>query len=139
LKLLAKLGPATAFIADDVRPIVLPPPARTLAPPIIAFDDVAAGYAPGQPVLRDLTLRIDTDDRIALLGANGNGKSTLAKLLANRLPPFSGNITRAEKLSIAYFAQHQLDELTEDASPYDHVRKLMPDATETKVRGRTGA
>src|SRR5207302_279107 len=79
------------------------------------------------------------DDRIALLGSNGNGKSTLVKLLANRLPPFSGTITRAEKISIAYFAQHQLDELSEDASPYDHIRKLMPDAPETKVRGRTGA
>jgi ATP-binding cassette subfamily F protein 3 len=86
-----------------------------------------------------VTLRIDTEDRIALLGSNGNGKSTLVKLLANRLAPFSGSITRAEKLSIAYFAQHQLDELNEDGSPYDHVRKLMPDAPETKVRARTGA
>ena len=70
-------------------------------------------------------MRIDNDDRIALLGSNGNGKSTLVKLLAGRLPPFSGKVTRADKLSIAYFAQHQLDELNEDASPYDHVRKLM--------------
>jgi ATP-binding cassette subfamily F protein 3 len=84
-------------------------------------------------------LRIDTDDRIALLGSNGNGKSTLVKLLANKLPPFSGRVTRAEKLSVGYFAQHQVDELNLDGSPYDHVRKLMPDATETKVRGRTGA
>jgi ATP-binding cassette subfamily F protein 3 len=84
-------------------------------------------------------LRIDNDDRIALLGANGNGKSTLVKLLANRLAPFSGSVTRAEKLSIAYFAQHQLDELNEDGSPYDHVRKLMPDAPESKVRARVGA
>jgi ATP-binding cassette subfamily F protein 3 len=90
-------------------------------------------------VLNRVTLRIDNDDRIALLGSNGNGKSTLVKLLANRLAPFSGKITRADKISIAYFAQHQLDELNEDGSPYDHVRKLMPDAPETKVRGRTGA
>jgi ATP-binding cassette subfamily F protein 3 len=90
-------------------------------------------------VLNRVTLRIDNDDRIALLGANGNGKSTLVKLLANRLPPFSGAITRADKLSIAYFAQHQLDELNEDASTYDHIRKLMPDAPEAKVRGRAGA
>jgi ATP-binding cassette subfamily F protein 3 len=97
------------------------------------------GYDPKNPVLNRVTLRIDNDDRIALLGSNGNGKSTLVKLLANRLAPFSGKITRADKISIAYFAQHQLDELNEDGSPYDHVRKLMPDAPETKVRGRTGA
>jgi ATP-binding cassette, subfamily F, member 3 len=86
-----------------------------------------------------VTLRIDTEDRIALLGSNGNGKSTLVKLLAGKLAPFSGHVTRAEKLSVGYFAQHQLDELNLDGSPYDHVRRLMPDATETKVRGRTGA
>ena len=90
-------------------------------------------------MLNRVTLRIDTDDRIALLGANGNGKSTLVKLLANKLAPFSGHVTRAEKLLVGYFAQHQVDELNLDGSPYDHVRKLMPDATETKVRGRTGA
>src|SRR5262249_54200840 len=84
------------------------------------------------------TLRVDNDDRIALLGANGNGKSTLVKLLADRLKPFAGKVTRADKLAIAYFAQHQLDELNEDASAYDHIRKLMPDAPESKVRGRAG-
>jgi ATP-binding cassette, subfamily F, member 3 len=110
-----------------------------LSPPIIAVDEVSVGYDPKQPVLSRVTLRIDTDDRIALLGANGNGKSTLVKLLANKLTPFSGKITRAEKLSIGYFAQHQVDELNLEASPYDHVRKLMADAPESKVRGRTGA
>jgi ATP-binding cassette subfamily F protein 3 len=90
-------------------------------------------------VLNRVTLRIDTDDRIALLGSNGNGKSTLVKLLANKLQPFSGRITRAEKLSVGYFAQHQVDELNLDGSPYDHVRRLMPDAPESKVRGRVGA
>jgi ATP-binding cassette subfamily F protein 3 len=110
-----------------------------LSPPIIAVYGVSVGYEPGKPVLNRVTLRVDHDDRIALLGANGNGKSTLVKLLANRLKPFSGSITRAEKLSIAYFAQHQLDELNEDASPYDAIRKLMGDAPESKVRGRAGA
>jgi ATP-binding cassette subfamily F protein 3 len=90
-------------------------------------------------VLNRVTLRIDTEDRIALLGSNGNGKSTLVKLLANKLPPFSGRVTRADKLSVGYFAQHQVDELDLDASPYDHVRRLMREAPETKVRGRTGA
>ena len=85
-----------------------------------------------------VTLRLDNDDRVALLGSNGNGKSTLVKLLAGRLAPFSGKLTRADKLSIAYFAQHQLDELDESGSPYSHVRRLMPEAPESKVRARAG-
>jgi ATP-binding cassette subfamily F protein 3 len=139
VKMLEKMKPIAAVVTQDVREITFRAPEKMLSPPIIAVDDVSVGYDPKNPVLNRVTLRIDTDDRIALLGSNGNGKSTLVKLLANRLPPFSGRITRAEKLSVAYFAQHQLDELNEDASPYDHVRKLMPDAPETKVRGRTGA
>jgi ATP-binding cassette subfamily F protein 3 len=139
VKMLEKMKPIAALVTQDVREITFPAPKKMLSPPIIAVDDVSVGYDPKNPVLNRVTLRIDTDDRIALLGSNGNGKSTLVKLLANRLSPFSGTITRAEKISIAYFAQHQLDELSEDGSPYDHVRKLMPDAPETKVRGRTGA
>jgi ATP-binding cassette subfamily F protein 3 len=139
VKMLERMKPVAALVTQDVREITFPPPEKMLSPPIIALDNVSVGYDPKSPVLNRVTLRIDNDDRIALLGANGNGKSTLVKLLANRLPPFSGAITRAEKLSIAYFAQHQLDELNEDASTYDHIRKLMPDAPEAKVRGRAGA
>ena len=117
----------------------VPATRKNAAPPIIAVDEVSVGYDPKQPILNRVTLRIDTDDRIALLGANGNGKSTLVKLLAGRLAPFSGKVIRAEKLSVGYFAQHQVDELNLDASPYDHIRKLMPDAPESKVRGRAGA
>ncbi|HEV7881748.1 ABC-F family ATP-binding cassette domain-containing protein [Bradyrhizobium sp.] len=138
VKMLEKMKPIAALVRQDVREITFPAPVKMLSP-IIAVDAVSVGYDPKNPVLNRVTLRIDNDDRIALLGSNGNGKSTLVKLLANRLAPFSGKITRADKLSIAYFAQHQLDELNEDGSPYDHVRKLMPDAPETKVRGRTGA
>jgi ATP-binding cassette subfamily F protein 3 len=139
VKMLEKMKPVSALVTQDVREISFPAPEKMLSPPIIAVDNVSVGYDPKHPVLNRVTLRIDNDDRIALLGSNGNGKSTLVKLLANRLAPFSGSVTRADKLSIAYFAQHQLDELNEDGSPYDHVRKLMPDAPETKVRGRTGA
>jgi len=139
VKMLERMKPIAALVTQDVHDISFPAPEKMLSPPIIAADNVSVGYDPKQPVLNRVTLRIDNDDRIALLGANGNGKSTLVKLLASRLSPFSGTITRAEKISIAYFAQHQLDELSEDGSPYDHVRKLMPDAPETKVRGRTGA
>src|SRR3954463_10292130 len=139
VKMLERMKPVAALVTQDVKEIHFPAPDKILSPPIIAVDNVSVGYDPAHPVLNRVTLRIDTEDRIALLGSNGNGKSTLVKLLANRLAPFSGSITRAEKLSIAYFAQHQLDELNEDGSPYDHVRRLMPDETETKVRGRTGA
>src|SRR6202163_4420395 len=106
LKLLAKLEPVAARVADEVREIVIPDPERLLSPPIIAFDGVAAAYEPGKPVLPRVTLRIDNDDRIALLGANGNGKSTLTKLISGRLAPTEGRITRADRLKVAYFAQH---------------------------------
>ncbi|MHB0767380.1 ABC-F family ATP-binding cassette domain-containing protein [Bradyrhizobium sp. 5.13L] len=139
VKMLERLKPITALVTEDVREISFPAPEKILSPPIIAADNVSVGYDPASPVLNRVTLRIDNDDRIALLGANGNGKSTLVKLLAGRLAPFSGRVTRADKLSIAYFAQHQLDELNEDASTYDHVRKLMGDAPEAKVRARAGA
>jgi len=139
VKILEKMKPVAALVRQDVREITFAAPEKMLSPPIIAVDAVSVGYDPKSPVLSRVTLRIDNDDRIALLGSNGNGKSTLVKLLANRLAPFSGKITRADKISIAYFAQHQLDELNEDASAYDHVRKLMPDAPETRVRGRAGA
>jgi len=139
IKRLAKLAPVAARVSDEVRPFVFPPPAKPLSPPIVALDNVAVGYEPDRPVLRRLTLRIDDDDRIALLGANGNGKSTFAKLIAGRLVPASGRVTRADKLSVAYFAQHQLDELNEAASVYDHVRALMPAASEAAVRAKAGA
>ncbi|SFO78438.1 ATP-binding cassette, subfamily F, member 3 [Bradyrhizobium sp. Ghvi] len=139
VKMLERLKPITALVTEDVREITFPAPEKLLSPPIIAVDNASVGYDPAAPVLTRITLRIDNDDRIALLGANGNGKSTLVKLLAGRLAPFSGKVTRADKLSIAYFAQHQLVELNEDASTYDHVRKLMGDAPEAKVRARAGA
>jgi len=139
LKLLAKLEPIPALVTQDVRPIVIPPPAKQLSPPIVAIDSVSVGYDPDRPVLRRLTLRIDPDDRIALIGANGNGKSTLIKLIAGRLEPMAGTVTRADKLDIAYFAQHQLDEFDPTGSAYQHLRRRMPDAPEARVRAHLGA
>src|SRR6202047_206263 len=139
LKLLAKMQPIDVRIEHEVRAIAIPSPDKLLTPPIFAIASMTAGYEPDRPVLRRLTLRIDAEDRIALLGANGNGKSTLTKLLTGRLAPFSGRMTRADKLKVAYFAQHQLDELNPQASAYDHVRRLMPDAPEARVRARAGA
>ena len=139
MKMLERMKPVTALVTQDVREISFPVPEKLLSPPIIAVDDATVGYDPASPVLKRVTLRIDEDDRIALLGANGNGKSTLVKLLAGKLQPFAGKVVRADKLSIGYFAQHQTDELDLDGSPYDHVRRLMADAPETKIRARVGA
>jgi ATP-binding cassette subfamily F protein 3 len=139
VKMLERMKPVTALVTQDVREITFPVPDKILSPPIIAVDGVSVGYDPAKPVLNNVTLRIDNDDRIALLGSNGNGKSTLVKLIAGKLAPFSGKVVRADKLSVGYFAQHQTDELDLDGSAYDHLRRLMPHETETKVRARTGA
>ena len=139
VKMLEKMKPVAALVTQDVREIQFPTPEKTLSPPILASDGVVVGYDPAAPVLNRVTLRIDDDDRIALLGANGNGKSTLVKLLAGKLAPFAGKVVRADKLSVGYFAQHQTDELDLDGSPYDHLRRLMPDTPESKVRARVSA
>ncbi len=139
VKMLEKMSPISMIVTSDVLPINIPEPEKLLSPPIVALDDVSVGYVPGKPVLRGLNMRIDNDDRIALLGSNGNGKSTLVKLIASRLEPMEGSITRASRLKIAYFAQHQLDELDANATVYEHVRELMPDAHEAKVRALAGS
>lgn len=136
MKALAKMEPLAAEVGEQAASISIRHPEKLLSPPIVVFDNVSVGYVPGKPVLKGLNLRLDEDDRIALLGPNGNGKSTFAKLLADRLKAQSGNVVRADKLEVAYLAQHQLDELVPGDSPAQHVRKLMPDAPESRVRGR---
>ena len=137
VKALAKMEPLATHIEDAPAAISIRHPEKTLSPPIIVYDGVSVGYEPGKPILRNLELRIDEDDRIALLGPNGNGKSTFAKLLAERLKPDGGKVVRASKMEVAYLAQHQLDELRADQSPADHVRDLMPSGThESKIRAR---
>ena len=136
IKALEKMKPISALVDDHVRPFHFPEPVKTVASPIIALERVEVGYKPGEPVLRKMTLRIDADDRIALLGANGNGKSTFAKLLAGRLKAETGTMTVAPGLKVAIFAQHQLDDLRPEENAYEHVRRLMPEAPESKVRGK---
>ena len=117
-----------------LRAFTFPEP-EELSPPILATDGVAVGY--GERVVLDrLTLRIDQDDRIALLGRNGEGKSTLSKLFAERLPAMKGKMTRAGKLRVGYFAQHQVDELRVEETPLDHLRRLRPDEAPAKWRAR---
>ncbi len=139
LKALAKLEPIAGMVDDRVVPFRFPNPEKQLAPPLIAMDKVSVGYVPGKPVLRNLTLRLDPDDRIALLGANGNGKSTFAKLLHGKLPPSGGSMVSAPRMNIGFFAQHQMDELADDYTPYDYAAKLMPDKTVAARRARLGA
>ncbi len=137
LKRLAKLEPMAAVVEDATLGFDLPSPDRPLAPPLVALEGVAAGYEE-RAVLKRLNLTILPDDRIALLGANGNGKSTFCKLLAGRVAPLSGDIRRSSNLKVAYFAQHQLDELNPAGSAFTHVAALMPDAPEAKIRARCG-
>jgi ATP-binding cassette subfamily F protein 3 len=135
LKRLAKLEPVTTLVEDDVLAFDMPSPERPLAPPLIAIEGVSAGYG-DRTILDRLNLTILPDDRIALLGANGNGKSTFCKLIGGRLAPFRGEIRKSAKLDVAYFAQHQLDELNPGASAFDHVAERMRDAPVAKIRAR---
>ena len=134
LKALARLPEIAAVAEDAPTRFDFPEPAR-IAPPLLALDRVAAGYD-GRPVLRGVSLRLDMDDRIALLGANGNGKSTLAKLLAGRLPPLAGEVRPAPKLRVGYFAQDQEDALRADETPLAHMARALPRATPPKLRAQ---
>ncbi|MGF1545547.1 MAG: ABC-F family ATP-binding cassette domain-containing protein [Parvularculaceae bacterium] len=109
---------------------------RPMAPPIVRVVEADLGYD-GEPVLRNVALRIDQADRIVILGPNGEGKSTLVKAISGRLRPLSGAVYKHKKLNVAYFSQHQIDELNPKQSAYDHVRTLMPDGTEAEVRSAT--
>jgi ATP-binding cassette subfamily F protein 3 len=134
VKALARLPQIDTVIEDAPTRFAFPEPAA-LAPPILALDRVSVGYD-GVPVLRQLSLSIDTDDRIALLGANGNGKSTFAKLLAGRLAPLAGEVRRGPRLRVGYFAQHQTDELVATESPVDHMQRALPRAAPAQVRAQ---
>ncbi len=136
LKALEKLQTVAEPISERTLPFHFPNP-KPMAPPIIRVVDANLGYEEATPVLRKVNLRLDQDDRIAILGPNGEGKSTLVKALSGRLNPLSGNIYKHKKLSIAYFAQHQIDELKPKQSAYEHVRTLLPDATEAETRSAT--
>ena len=138
LKALAKLQPIAAVVDETFVPIRLTGPEKQLAAPIVALEKATAGYSADKPVLTGLDLRIDPDDRIGLLGANGNGKSTLAKIISGRLDVMDGRIKRSDKLTVGYFAQHQLDEINPAQSPYQLLRELMVDQTEARVRARAG-
>ncbi|MDB9919620.1 ATP-binding cassette domain-containing protein [Amylibacter sp.] len=134
IKMLEKMEPIAAGVENAVAAFDFPTP-EELSPPILRLEDTSVGYDE-KPILKDLNLRIDQSDRIALLGANGQGKSTLSKLLADRLIPMNGNLVRSSKLKIGYFAQHQVDELHLDETPLQHITREFPGETPSKLRSR---
>ena len=137
LKMIQKMDIVDAVMADRVTRFAFPEP-EELKSPLITLEDIDAGYAPGKPVLKNLNLRIDRDDRIALLGANGNGKSTLVKLLSGRLAPMKGNVHKSGKLRVGYFAQFQTDELDVLQTPFEVMREAMKGVAEARIRAALG-
>jgi ATP-binding cassette, subfamily F, member 3 len=134
VKMLEKMQPITAP-EDQARTVFSFPEPEELSPPIISTEGVSVGYG-DTVVLRNMDLRIDQDDRIALLGKNGEGKSTLAKLLSNRLKPMGGRMTTSNKLRVGFFAQHQVEELYIDETPIQHLVRERPNEGQAKIRAR---
>ncbi len=137
VKMIAKLKFADVPLDEHIAPIRIPQ-CEEASPPLITMDRIAVGYEPGKPVLSNVTMRFDPDDRIALLGKNGNGKSTLAKLLVQKLTPMSGEMVRARKLVPGYFAQHQLEELDGTVTPITTLARLRPKLSEQQLRTQLG-
>ncbi len=138
LKMLQRMEPIAAVVEDRSITFNLPKP-DPLSPPLIVLENATIGYDLEKPILHDLDLRIDMDDRIALLGANGNGKTTLLRLLARRLKVLDGTYRASSKLEVGYFAQNQLDELTPGKTPLQYLQNLEPMATEQSLRAHLGA
>ena len=136
LKMIAKLEPITRPQEAALRRFSFPEP-EELSPPIVRVENGTVGYE-DTAILSHLDLRIDQDDRIALLGQNGEGKSTLSKLISGRLNPMAGRVLASNKLRIGYFAQHQVDELFVDETPLDHIRRLRPEKTPAQLRAILG-
>ena len=137
LKALERMEPIASVVESRTPTLRFPKP-KALSPPLISLDRVAVGYAPDRPVLTRLDLRLDPDDRIALLGANGNGKSTFVKLLAGRLKPQEGRLVKSSKLGVGYFSQDQAEELDLAATPLEHLARQLPLETPERLRTRLG-
>ncbi|WP_336964322.1 ABC-F family ATP-binding cassette domain-containing protein [Sphingobium aquiterrae] len=135
-KALARMQPIAAAMEDPTLAFTFPNPAE-LRPPLITLDMAAVGYDE-TPILRRLNMRIDPDDRVALLGRNGNGKTTLARLIAAQLPAMEGGMTTSNKMTVGYFTQYQVEELDVTDSPLDHMTRQMKGATPGAVRAQLG-
>jgi ATP-binding cassette subfamily F protein 3 len=137
VKMLAKMAMVEVPPDEHVAPIRIPD-ATMASPPLITMDRASVGYEPGKPILTGLSFRFDPEDRVALLGKNGNGKSTLAKLLAGKLEAMSGDFTPARKLVVGYFAQHQAEELDTSVTPILTLQRMRPKLTLEQVRTQLG-
>ncbi|MDQ3246505.1 MAG: ATP-binding cassette domain-containing protein [Pseudomonadota bacterium] len=137
-KMLAKMQPIAALADDPSLSFDFPSPATELKPPLITLDMASVGYAEERPVLSRLNLRIDPEDRIALLGRNGNGKTTLARLLAAQLKPMDGAVNASGKMRVGYFTQYQVEELHGDDTPLQHMSRAMDGKTPAAVRAQLG-
>ncbi|MDB5536435.1 MAG: family ATP-binding cassette protein [Devosia sp.] len=135
IKMIEKLKPPAAMFDEYSAPFTFQQPKAEAATPMISLDGVSAGYG-DKTILRNINMRIDPEDRIALIGVNGNGKSTFAKLLAGDIKPLSGTFNKGKKLEIAHFAQHQMDKLKPEWTPFEHIIELMPTDPESKRRSR---
>ena len=136
VKALAKMQPIAALVDDPSLSFDFPNPDE-LRPPLITLDMASVGYGE-TPILTRLNLRVDPDDRVALLGRNGNGKTTLARLLAAQLAPMEGGMAASGKMRVGYFTQYQVEELSRDDTPLEHMTRLMKDAKPAAVRGQLG-
>ena len=135
IKMIEKLKPPAAMFDEYSAPFTFQQPKAEAATPMITLDGVSAGYG-DKTILRNINMRIDPEDRIALIGVNGNGKSTFAKLLAGDIKPMGGTFNKGKKLEIAHFAQHQMDKLKPEWTPFEHVVEMMPTDSEAKRRSR---
>ena len=136
-KMLARMQPIAAVAEDPSLHFEFPSP-EPLRPPLVTLDVASVGYTPGQPILERLNLRLDPDDRIALLGRNGNGKTTLARLLANQLKPEDGAMTASGKMRVGYFTQYQVEELDTSDTPLQHMTRVMDGKSPGAVRAQLG-
>ncbi len=137
LRSIERMDMVDALIAERSTSFKFPQPEQ-ISSPIITMDDVDVGYEAGKPILRKINIGLAGDDRVALLGANGNGKSTLVKLISDNLSAMTGQVTRNSKLRIGYFAQHQSDELDDETTPYEAMRKSIGEIPEAKCRALLG-
>jgi ATP-binding cassette subfamily F protein 3 len=135
IKRLAKLEPIAEVVEERVTPFTLPSPARPLAPPLLQLEDASVGYD-DKPVLSKLNLRLDVDDRIGLLGVNGAGKSTFAKMVAGALSLQAGEMKRESRIKVGWFHQHQIEALDPEDTPLDIMRRERPDDSESSRRSR---
>ena len=138
LKMIQRLGDIPPMVEEHTSPFLLPSPEKPLPPPLMRLEGASVGYG-GEPVLRGLDLRLDPRDRIGLLGVNGAGKSTFARLLAGDLPLISGKMSRDRRMQVGWFHQHQVEALDADDTPLQIISRALPGLTESQRRGRLAA